>query len=149
MARILIADARRERTCGTRHTGGAVHTSTVLILCDDAVASALLGMLAEIAGFTPAFAEPAEGPEDAVERIRPVFVVLLDASLDAARSDLFFSRAARRGLGIAVLRRPGQQSVLADWAVRRDVPCFEVPSDADQLTRVVEAASACAPWRKG
>lgn len=123
--------------------------STVLILSRDTVAAALLGLAAEQAGFAPAFAEAGERPEEALARVRPLFVVLVEADLEAARSDVFFALAARRRVGLAILRRPGSESPLAAWAVERDVPVFRMPTDVDQFARVVEAASASAWWRSG
>ena len=124
-------------------------TSTVLVLSDDPVAAALLGLLAESAGYSTAFMEPGEQPDAALVRVHPLFVVLLDGSLHAAGSDLFFGRAARRHVGLAVLRRRGDDTPLAAWARDRDVPCFDIPTGTDQFSRVIEAAVESHWWRSG
>lgn len=123
-----------------------MRSSSVLILSDDPLLAALLGVLADMLGHTPKFADAGERPEDALARVRPVFVVLLDASLDAAASDLFFARAAQRRLGVAVLATGGHAE-LAGRARARGVPWFDVPSDVDQFARVLEAAAGSEWWR--
>ncbi|HKG91607.1 MAG TPA: hypothetical protein VKA84_06950 [Gemmatimonadaceae bacterium] len=132
---------------GTNRT--AARSSTVLVLSDDPMAAALLGILAELAHRVPAFAHPGERPEDALARVRPLFVVLLDGSLDAARSDLFFARAAKRQVGIAIFGVPGQAQELAARARERGIPWFDMPIDLAGFTRVLEAASATDWWRGG
>jgi CheY-like chemotaxis protein len=123
--------------------------STVLLLSDDPVAAALLGLLVESAGYSAAFMAPGEPPDAALARVRPLFVVLLDGSLRAARSDLFFGRAAQRRVGLAVLSGPEGDAGLAAWARERDVPCFDVPTGTDQFARVIEAAVESQWWRSG
>jgi CheY-like chemotaxis protein len=125
------------------------HAPTVLLLSDDTLAAALLGLLAEAAGYAPAFAKAGEEPVEALERVRPLFVVLVDSSLQAARSDLFFGRAARRRVGLAILRLPGHEDSLAPWADDRDVPFMDVPTNVDQFSSVVQAATASNWWRSG
>src|SRR5215208_954462 len=132
---------------GTNRT--AARSSTVLVLSDDPMAAALLGILAELAHRVPAFAHPGERPEDALARVRPLFVVLLDGSLDAARSDLFFARAAKRHVGIAIFGVPGEQADLAARARERGIPWFDMPIDLAGFTGVLETASATDWWRGG
>jgi CheY-like chemotaxis protein len=123
------------------------HAPTVLLLSDDTLAAALLGLLAEAAGYAPAFAKAGEEPVQALERVRPLFVVLVDSSLEAARSDLFFGRAARRRVGLAIVRLPGHEDSLAPWADDRDVPLMDLPTNVDQFSSVVQAAAASNWWR--
>ncbi len=113
------------------------------------MAAALLGILAEAAGFAPTFPEPGEHPAEAVERLRPTFVVLLGGLLEEARSDLFFHRMARNRVGLAVLLPDESTLPIAAWARERDVPCVSVPTDAEQFARVVDVASASEWWRSG
>ncbi|HEX5580559.1 MAG TPA: hypothetical protein VFX39_03210, partial [Gemmatimonadaceae bacterium] len=97
--------------------------STVLLLSGDPMAAALLGLLAETAGFEAACPLADEPPEDAVARVRPLSVILVDSALDVTRSDLFFGRVARRRVALAVLRRADAADLpLAAWARDRDVP---------------------------
>src|SRR6476469_5817107 len=77
--------------------GAQPQTSTVLVLARDAVIAALLGLLLELEDYEAVFPRPDERPEDAIARLRPPLIVLLDGTLDTAHSDLFHVRAAARG----------------------------------------------------
>lgn len=106
-------------------------------------------MLVELVGLVPAFAEAGERPEDALRRIRPLLVVLLDAELDAARSDLFFAHAAKRHVGLAVFGPTGSEARLASIARARGVPWLEVPGTSDAFADLLERAAAAEWWRSG
>lgn len=123
--------------------------STVLLLSDDAMTLALLGLLVELAELTPVFAEEGERPEDALARVRPAFVVVLDDTLDAARSDLFFARAAQRKVGLAIFAGRGSRRDLADSIGQRGIPWFELPTDVENLARIIRAAAATEWWKRG
>ncbi|HEU4641184.1 MAG TPA: hypothetical protein VFS44_01930 [Gemmatimonadaceae bacterium] len=124
-------------------------TSTVLICAEEPLIAALLGMLAEMAHYDPIFPAPDERPEDALLRVRPLLVVLLEGSLDAARSDLFFAQAAKRRVGVALFGRRGSAPTLAPLAEARGIPWLEVPTDAAQFRRVLETAATSGWWRRG
>jgi len=122
--------------------------STVLLLSGDAMTLALLGLLVELAGFTPVFAAEGERPEEALARVRPTLVVLIDDTLDAARSDVFFARAAQRRVALAVF--PGRTS-RREQKTRigeRGIPYFELPTDAADLARVIRTAASTAWWKR-
>lgn len=123
--------------------------STVLLLSDDAMTLALLGLLVELADFVPAFAEEGERPEDALSRVRPAFVVVLDDTIDAARSDLFFARAAQRKVGLAIFSGKGSARDLADGIGARGIPYFALPTDVDNLARIIRTAATTAWWQRG
>lgn len=106
-------------------------------------------MLVELVGLMPAFARIGEQPEDAVRRVRPLLVVLLDAELDAARSDLFFARAARRHVGLAVFGPGGSGRKLGAVARARGVPWLEVPAGPNAFAELLERAAATQWWRSG
>jgi hypothetical protein len=72
-------------------------TTKVLILARESVIAALLGMLLELEAYEPVYPEPDERYEDAIRRVRPPLVVVLDGESEEARSDLFFARAAHGG----------------------------------------------------
>ncbi len=110
--------------------------------------AALLGMLLDLIGYRPAFAETGERPEEALRRVRPVFVVLLDQEMEAAASDVFFARAAQHKVGLAVFGPRAGGDRLAELARRRGVPWFEVPLDLESLVRAVEKAAASSWWRR-
>lgn len=110
---------------------------------------ALLGLLVELAEFVPAFAEEGERPEDALARVRPAFVVVLDDSLEAARSDLFFARAAQSKVGLAIFAGKHSRRDLAHAIGQRGVPYFELPTDVANLSRVIRTAADTEWWKRG
>ncbi|MDQ3998146.1 MAG: hypothetical protein M3303_14150 [Gemmatimonadota bacterium] len=114
----------------------------VLVLSDQPMAAALLGMLLELEGYEPAFAGEGENAEAALARVRPLLVVLVDRVLDVARSDLFLARAARRQVGVAVFGTEGAARGSAAWAATRRVPWFKMPVDGAALRRAIEESTA-------
>jgi hypothetical protein len=123
--------------------------SQILVLSGDPMFAALLGMFAELAGHSPAFAQPGERPEEALARVRPLFVVLIDAELDAARTDIFLAAAARRRVGVALIRTRVTDASVPRQPVARDVPSFEVPTDFDQFRAMLRATADCKWWLGG
>jgi hypothetical protein len=119
----------------------------LLVLAADPVVAALLGLLAEAADCTPAFAAEGERAEDAIERVRPLYVVLIDGAMQAADSDLFYARAARSRVALAVFTTSTHAS-FPQGALRRGVPCAPVPMDLSQLEALLEAASASRWWER-
>jgi hypothetical protein len=109
---------------------------------------ALLGLLVELAGFTPIFAAEGERPEDALARVRPTLVVLVDDTLDAARSDMFFARAAQRRVALAVFPGRASRRELKTRTGERGIPYFELPTDAADLARVIRTAASTAWWKR-
>src|SRR5947208_17121846 len=75
---------------------------SVLVLADEPVIAALVGMLVELAGHQPVFATAGEPFINALRRLRPLAVVVIGADVDDAKSDLFYAAAARRGIGVVV-----------------------------------------------
>ena len=122
--------------------------STVLLLSSDAMTLALVGLLVELAGFTPLFAAEDERPEEALARARPTLVVLIDDTLDAARSDVFFARAAQRRVALAVFPGKGSRREMKPRTGERGIPYFELPTDAAGLARVIRTAASTEWWRR-
>ena len=124
----------------------APHRVRVLILARDQVIAALLALLVESERFEPLFALPDESPEDALARLRPPIIVMLDGALDAARSDLFFARAARARARVVLLAPPrgarGGGGPTADQieAVARAhrVPSLPLTAGHDEVVRRLE-----------
>ncbi|HXT15960.1 MAG TPA: hypothetical protein VN706_10060 [Gemmatimonadaceae bacterium] len=112
----------------------------VLVLADGPVVAALIGMLVETTGRTPVFANPNEVPSDALERTRPIAAVIIDASLSAAESDLFFAAAAKWDIGVAVFGPESAARRIAEIAAGRRIPWFTMPPTADQLARALDVA---------
>lgn len=119
----------------------------VLVLCSDVVAAALLGIFVELARFTPVFPRVDERPEDAIARLRPLAVVLLDDALEAVRSDLFFAAAARTRTPMAVFTAPRTAAHTAR-AAERGVPCFGFPTSVGDMQRMLAAAQATQWWSR-
>ena len=121
----------------------------MLLLSDDAMTLALVGMLVELAGFAPAFAAPGERADDAITRVRPVLVVLLDDTSAATRSDLFFAGAAQRRVALAVFPGRGSSRELLALMGERGIPWFELPVDVENMTRAINSAAATEWWLRG
>ncbi len=113
------------------------------------MALALLGLLVELANYAPIFAREGERPEEALARARPVLVVLIDDTLEAARSDVFFARAAQQRSPMAVFPGRTSRRELMARIGERGIPYFEIPTDAADLARVIRIAAATTWWKRG
>lgn len=103
--------------------------------------AALVGWYVELARLEPAFATPGERPEDALTRVKPVLVVLIDADFDDAVSDLFAARAAKRDIGLALFSGSNDDDAARDWARRHHLPFFKLPVDLEAFGRVLDQAA--------
>ncbi|HEX4685098.1 MAG TPA: hypothetical protein VH277_20440 [Gemmatimonadaceae bacterium] len=112
----------------------------VLVLADGPVVAALIGLLVETTGRNPVFAQPDEVASDALERTRPIAAVIIDASLNAAESDLFFAAAAKWNIGVAVFGPESAARRIAEIAGGRGIPWFTMPPTADQLATALDVA---------
>jgi CheY-like chemotaxis protein len=121
-------------------SAAAVHR--VLVLSDEPLVAALVGILVEVAGRTPVFADPGEAATDALERLRPLSVVLVDVAMGASHSDLFFAAAAKSGIGVAVFGPDMRSREIAEIASARNVPWFTIPPTAEQLSIALDVASS-------
>ena len=74
---------------------------------------------------------------DALTRLRPLAVILIDAEMTAARSDLFFALASRKQIGVAVFGSGNHAREIAEIAVRRQIPWLTLPPDVERLTAVI------------
>jgi hypothetical protein len=113
----------------------------VLVLSNQPMAAALLGMLLELEGYEPAFAAEGESPDAALTRVRPLLVVLVDEALDVARSDIFLARAARGQVGVVIFGAQDGRGP-PPWAQARRVPWFRMPVGGPELRRVIEESTA-------
>ena len=119
----------------------------VLVLSDEPMAAALLAMLLELEGYDPAFALDNESADAALARVKPLLVVLVDHTLDVAKSDLFLARAVRRQVGVVLFGTKGSATPPA-WAESRRVPWFRMPVDGSTLRRAIEeSTSGFRLWR--
>ena len=121
----------------------------VLILSPHVMTAALVGWYVELAKLEPAFAAPGESPSDAIARVRPLLVVLIDGASEEAINDLFAARASKRGIGLAVFSGSPDDAAARDWAQRHEVPFFKLPVDLEAFGRVLDQASRRNGERRG
>lgn len=105
----------------------------VLVLAREAVIAALVGMLLELEDYEPVFAAPDERLEDAVRRLRPPLIVVLDGQLPEAASDLFFARCAQSGARVCLFSEPLTADDVRAAARARRVGYFAMPVDRHDL----------------
>jgi hypothetical protein len=110
--------------------------------------AALVGWYVELAKLEPAFAAPGEAPSDALVRVKPLLVVLVDALSEAALSDLFAARVARREAGLAVFSGSTDDASAREWARRHDLPFFRLPVDLEAFGRVLDQVGRVIPERR-
>ena len=114
----------------------------VLVLARETVLAALIGMLLELEHYEPLFAEPNERSEDAIRRLRPPLIVMLDGELDAASSDLFFARATASGARVVLFTEPLAAEELRAVARERRIPYVIMPVDGATLGRVLDKVAS-------
>jgi DNA-binding NtrC family response regulator len=114
----------------------------VLVLAREAVIAALVGMLLELEEFEPVFPAPDERPEDAIRRLRPPLIVVLDGELPEARSDLFFARCAQSGARVCLFSEPVAADDVRAVARERRAAFFAMPVERRELGAVLERVLA-------
>ena len=117
----------------------------VLILSPHVMTAALVGWYVELSKLEPAFAAPGENPSDALARVKPLLVILVDAASEDAISDLFAARASKREIGLAVFSGSSDDDVARDWARRHGLPFFKLPVDLEAFGRVLDQAGRVLP----
>jgi hypothetical protein len=108
-----------------------------LILSSEPMSAALLGILLERDAYEPVFARPGETPEAALQRVRPLFVILLDERLDVARSDLFYTRAERSGVRVILWGAFVRSAETEALARSRGVASFTLPIAPSELAEIL------------
>ena len=121
--------------------------SKILILAHEPLVAALVGMLLELEKYEPAFAQPHESPEEAVRRVRPFLVLLLDGAFEEASSDVFHARL--KGTPVVLFATPHTEAAVRAVANDRRLPWFTMPVDRETLLRVIREASASTITRSG
>ena len=107
--------------------------SRVLVLAREAVIAALVGMLLELEDYEPVFAAPDERPEEALRRLRPPLIVVLDGQLPEATSDLFLARCAQSGARVCLFGEPVVADEVRAAARTRRLGFFAMPVDRREL----------------
>ena len=116
-------------------------TGKVLILSPHVMTAALVGWYVELARLEPAFAAPGERPVDALTRVKPLLVVLVDAENELAVSDLFVARASKREIGVALFSGSSDDHAARESASRNGIPFFRLPVDLESFGRVLDQAA--------
>ncbi|HET9425777.1 MAG TPA: hypothetical protein VFO55_10430 [Gemmatimonadaceae bacterium] len=118
-----------------------MNSGKVLILSPHVMTAALVGWYVELAKLEPAFAAPGERPEDALSRVKPLLVVLVDVECEEAISDLFVARALKREVGLAMFSGSSEETAAREWARRHELPFFRLPVDLESFGRVLDQAA--------
>lgn len=126
-------------------------TRSALILSHDAVAAALIGGSAELAGLAPAYPRRSESVRAAVRRLRPA-CLLADCEQDDASVEAFIGPAMMMGARVVVFcpARDAEAITRARrLAQRYGIAFFQLPDHSDRLQSflndVAAAATADAP----
>jgi hypothetical protein len=109
--------------------------------------AALVGLLLELDKYEPAFALPNESPEEAVRRVRPFLVLVLDGTFEEASSDVFHARL--KGIPVVLFATPTSEGAVRAVANERNLPWFTMPVDRGTLVRAVREAAATVITRSG
>jgi hypothetical protein len=109
--------------------------------------AALVGMLLELEKYEPAFALPDEPPEEAIRRVRPLLVLLLDGAFEEASSDVFHARL--KGTPVVLFATPKNEGAVRTVANDRSLPWFTMPVNRQTLARAIREAAATTVTRSG
>lgn len=110
----------------------------ILIVAAEPLLAALIGSVVEAARFKAAFPDAGEPPERALQRVKPVAAILLEASGDRAGSDLFVARARKLGVRVLVFGPAKLMRAQQSWTRQHSLPAFTLPDQLDDLTFVLE-----------
>ncbi len=121
--------------------------SKILILAREPLVAALVGMLLELDKYEPAFALADEPPEEAIRRLRPFLVLVLDGAFEEASSDVFHARL--KGTPVVLFATPTNAAAVRAIANERRLPWFTMPVDRETLVRAVREASVTSVTRSG
>jgi hypothetical protein len=103
-----------------------------LILSPDPLASALLGVAVEVAGYEPVFPLTTETPRDALRATRPA-LLLVDSQDPAVYDDTLLGNAMMIGARIFLFGTDSGIAALATVAERYRLRSLVVPRDARRL----------------
>lgn len=109
--------------------------------------AALVGLLLELDKYEPTFALPNESPEEAVRRVRPFLVLLLDGAFEEAASDVFHARL--KGTPVVLFATPSNEDAVRTVAKGRNLPWFTMPVTREVLLQAVREAAATLVTRSG
>ena len=100
-----------------------------------------------MAKYEPAFAQPDESPEEAVRRVRPFLVLLLDGTMEEAGSDVFHARL--KGIPVVLFATSHTEATVRTLANARRLPWVTLPVTGEILGRMILEAVASNSIRSG
>lgn len=106
-----------------------------------------MGLLLEVARYEPAFAQPDESPEEAIRRVRPFLVLLLDGEMEEAGSDVFHARL--KGTPVVLFATSRTEATVRALANARRLPWVTLPVTGEMLGRMILGAVASNAIRSG
>src|SRR3954463_15350354 len=118
-----------------------ISVGPILILSDEPVIAALVGLLIELEGREPAFPRAQESPADALDRLRPVAVALVDSAFASARSDVFFAMAAQKRVSIIVFGPEARAHDIGEIAAQRCIPWLVLPPSGRDVAIALAGAA--------
>jgi DNA-binding NtrC family response regulator len=113
--------------------------AVILIVGREAVISALVGSLIELAGHHPTFAEPGEATMEAMGRVVPD-LLLLDCSHDDACVASLYEHAVGMHTPILLFTPARGCPAGEQFAAARGVATLALPAQADIVSRAIDEA---------
>lgn len=110
----------------------------VLIIAQDPMLAALIGSLVETAKLEAAFLRQGELPEQAIDRVRPVLLLLIDVEEGVAESELFLAKANRASIPVALFGSRRALDARRHWIEEREVPAYALPQEIDRFLESLE-----------
>lgn len=115
--------------------------TTALIVSDDALGAALVGVATELSGFRVAYPDADESVPDAIRRAKPV-VVLVDASHPIVRDPASLGPALMTGARVVFYGRADRLRDLRAAASAASASTIALPDEIDRLPELLTAAAA-------
>jgi hypothetical protein len=122
------------------NTDGDVSRLDVLILSADPLSAALLGAAVELAGHSPNFERPGEGPRAALRRVRPQ-LALIDCDHDEACTDSFIGPAIMTGARVQLLCSHRGERDCTALARRLGLPIAMLPMEHGDFASLLHELS--------
>jgi AmiR/NasT family two-component response regulator len=113
----------------------------VLIVAREEIIAALLGLLIDLQGYTPVFAERGETPAAAVARLAPS-IVIVDCDHPVACTDEFFETVSHTGRAIVLFSPSRLRPEVRHIAAARKLTSFALPIEPANLGLILEQARA-------
>jgi hypothetical protein len=145
-SRVLLLRASGIPTVSAHVNTFSANRTVALILCSDGLTSALMAAAVELTGAVAEFCDDAEKPRDAMQRVRPMFV-LVDCDHDAATGEDFLASAAGHGARVYVFGPAPRIVERRDMLQRLQVGSVVLPDDITRLREILSQAPRPSPPR--